>query len=33
VMPLVPGVVRTWDGKLNMKGEAENQGMLLVLLC
>jgi hypothetical protein len=26
VMPLVPGVVRTWDGKLNMKGEAENQG-------
>jgi len=30
VMPLVPGVVRTWDGKLNMKGEAENQGMLLV---
>jgi hypothetical protein len=30
IMPLVPGVVRTWDGKLNMKGEAENQGMLLV---
>ena len=30
VMPLVPGVVRTSDGKLNMKGEAENQGMLLV---
>jgi len=30
VLPLVPGVVRTWDGKLNMKGEAENQGMLLV---
>jgi len=30
VMPLVPGVVRTWDGKLNLKGEAENQGMLLV---
>jgi Carboxypeptidase regulatory-like domain len=30
VLPLVPGVVRTWDGKLNIKGEAENQGMLLV---
>ena len=30
VMPLVPGVVRTSDGKLNMKGETENQGMLLV---
>jgi len=30
VLPLVPGVVRTSDGKLNMKGEVENQGMLLV---
>jgi hypothetical protein len=30
VMPLVPGVVRTSDGKLNLKGETENQGMLLV---
>lgn len=30
VLPLVPGVVRTPDGKLNMKGEPENQGMLLV---
>jgi hypothetical protein len=30
VMPLVPGVVRTSDGKLNLKGEAETQGMLLV---
>ena len=29
-MPLVPGVVRTRDGELNMKGEVENQGMLLV---
>src|SRR2546426_6319797 len=29
-LPLVPGVVRTWDGKLNIKGEVENQGMLLV---
>ena len=29
-LPLVPGVVRTPDGKLNMKGETENQGMLLV---
>lgn len=29
-LPLVPGVVRTPDGKLNMKGQAENQGMLLV---
>jgi len=30
VLPLVPGVVRTPDGKLNMKGATENQGMLLV---
>jgi Carboxypeptidase regulatory-like domain len=30
VLPLVPGVVRTRDGKLNFKGEPENQGMLLV---
>jgi hypothetical protein len=29
-LPLVPGVVRTRDGQLNMKGEVENQGMLLV---
>ena len=29
-LPLVPGVVRTWDGTLNMKGTSENQGMLLV---
>ncbi len=30
VLPLVPGVVRTKDGKLNFKGAPENQGMLLV---
>ena len=30
VLPLVPGVVRTNDGKLNFKGAPENQGMLLV---
>jgi hypothetical protein len=30
VLPLVPGVVRTSDGKLNLKGAPENQGMLLV---
>ncbi len=30
VLPLVPGVIRTSDGKLNFKGETENQGMLLV---
>ncbi len=30
VLPLVPGVVRTRDGKLNFKGAPENQGMLLV---
>ena len=29
-LPLVPGVVRTMDGMLNIKGEVENQGMLLV---
>ena len=29
VLPLVPGVVRTRDGKLNFKGAPENQGMLL----
>jgi len=29
-LPLVPGVVRTMDGKLNIKGEVEGQGMLLV---
>ena len=30
VLPLVPSVVRTGDGKLNFKGAPENQGMLLV---
>jgi hypothetical protein len=29
-LPLVPGVVRLPDGQLNVKGEVENQGMLLV---
>jgi hypothetical protein len=29
-LPLVPGVVRASNGTLNMKGSAENQGMLLV---
>jgi hypothetical protein len=29
-LPLIPGVVRTADGTLNMKGSSENQGMLLV---
>jgi hypothetical protein len=29
-LPLVPGVVRSSDGTLNMKGTAESQGMLLV---
>lgn len=29
-LPLIPGVVRTPDGKINIKGSAENQGMLLV---
>jgi hypothetical protein len=29
-LPLVPGVVKTMDGTLNIKGETENQGMLVV---
>ena len=29
-LPLVPGVIRTPDGKINIKGETENQGMLLI---
>ena len=29
-LPLVPGVIRTPDGKINIKGVTENQGMLLV---
>lgn len=29
-LPLVPGVVRTPDGRINIKGTAENQGLLLV---
>ena len=29
-LPLVPGVVRTPDGRINIKGSVENQGMLLV---
>jgi hypothetical protein len=29
-LPLVPGVVRTPDGKINIKGSTEAQGMLLV---
>ena len=29
-LPLIPGVVRTPDGKINIKGTVENQGMLLV---
>ena len=29
-LPLIPSVVRTSDGSLNMKGASENQGMLLV---
>ncbi len=29
-LPLVPGVVRTPDGKINIKGSVENQGILLV---
>jgi hypothetical protein len=29
-LPLVPGVIRTPDGKINIKGLAENQGMLLI---
>ncbi len=29
-LPLVPGVVRTPDGRISIKGSLENQGMLLV---
>ena len=29
-LPIVPGIVRTREGKLNIKGSPENQGMLLV---
>jgi hypothetical protein len=29
-LPLLPGVIRTPDGKINVKGTPENQGMLLV---
>ncbi len=29
-LPLVPGVVRTSEGKLNFKGQSESQGMLVV---
>ncbi len=29
-LPLVPGVIRTPDGKINIKGSVETQGMLLV---
>ena len=29
-LPLTPGVVRTPDGRMNIKGEVENQGLLLV---
>lgn len=29
-LPLVPGVVRTPDGRINIKGSTESQGMLLV---
>ena len=29
-LPLMPGVVRTMNGVLNIKGEVANQGMLLV---
>jgi len=29
-LAILPGVVRTTDGKLNMKGQTENEGMLLV---
>ena len=29
-LPLIPGVVRTMNGVLNIKGEVANQGMLLV---
>jgi Carboxypeptidase regulatory-like domain len=29
-LPLTPGVIRTPDGKINIKGEVESQGLLLV---
>jgi hypothetical protein len=29
-LPLVPGVIRTPDGKISIKGVTENQGMLLI---
>ncbi|HVA00943.1 MAG TPA: TonB-dependent receptor [Terriglobia bacterium] len=29
-LPLVPGVIRTPNGKINIKGSTENQGMLLI---
>ena len=29
-LPLVPGVIRTPDGKINIKGVTESQGMLLI---
>jgi len=29
-LPLIPGVVRTPDGKINIKGSPENQGLLLL---
>ena len=29
-LPLIPGVIRTPDGRINIKGAVENQGMLLV---
>ncbi len=29
-LPLIPGVIRTPDGKINIKGVPENQGLLLV---
>ena len=29
-LPLVPGVIRTPDGKINIKGATESQGMLLI---
>jgi hypothetical protein len=30
VLPLIPGVIRTPDGRINIKGVPENQGLLLV---
>jgi len=30
VLPIVPGVIRTLDGKLSVRGTSENQGMLQV---